>query len=45
MDNALPILIIFLYGFSIIACVGLLIYFVFKRIEDKKREDFEERDS
>ena len=28
----------------IIVCFFLLIYFIFKRIEDKKREDFEDRD-
>ncbi len=45
MENAFPILIIFLYGLSIVACVFLLIYFVFKRIDDKKKEDFEEREN
>ena len=28
-----------------IAGFFLLIYFIFKRIEDKKREDFEDRDN
>jgi len=38
----LPLLILFvIYG----GIFGLLVYFVFKRLEDKKKENFEKRDN
>tara|TARA_B100001250_G_scaffold278207_1_gene240665 strand:- start:318 stop:422 length:105 start_codon:yes stop_codon:yes gene_type:complete len=31
--------------YILIACISLLIYFLLKRIEDKKNENFEDREN
>lgn len=43
--EAISLGIIFLYGLGILLAVVALIYFIAKRIDDKKREDFEKRDN
>lgn len=44
METAQTVILI-LYGAGIAVAVLLLIYLIFKRIEDKKKEKFEERDN
>lgn len=34
-----------LYGLFALFCLIALIYFIVKRLDDKKREDFEKRDN
>ena len=43
--EAITLGILTLYGLGILAVVIALIYFIAKRIDDKKREDFEKRDN
>lgn len=37
--------VVLLYALGIIAAIVLLVYFIAKRVDDKKREDFEKRDN
>lgn len=37
--------ILWLYGAAIVAVIVLLIYLIYKRIQDKKTENFEDRDN
>jgi len=43
--NILPQLILFIYGGIGIIILILLIYFIIRRIDEKKKEDFEKRDN
>jgi len=44
MDNVANIMVA-LYGLGITALAVLLIYLIFKRIKDRKKENFERRDN
>lgn len=44
-DAVFPLAIILLYGLGIIASIVIIIYLVVKRLEDKKKEDFEDLDN
>lgn len=37
-------LVVFFYGLGFLVAAILLIYFLIKRLEDRKNEDFEKRD-
>ena len=37
--------LISIQGLFILACIIILIYLIYKRIEEKKSEDFEDRDN
>lgn len=39
----MALFIILLYGLGILACIGIIIYLIIKRIENKGNEGFEER--
>ena len=43
--NNVPELILTIYGGIGIIVLGLLIYFIIKRIQEKSKEDFEKRDN
>lgn len=43
--NIVPQLILIIYGGIGIIVLGLLIYFIIKRIQEKDKEDFEKRDN
>jgi len=46
METAVfPLAIVALYGLGIIASVVIIVYLIVKRIEDKKKETFEDRDN
>ena len=44
METAQTVILI-LYGAGIAVAILLLIYLIFKRIQDKKKEKFEDRDN
>ncbi|HPG11329.1 MAG TPA: FeoB-associated Cys-rich membrane protein [Chitinophagaceae bacterium] len=43
--NSFPELILMIYGVIGIIVLGILVYLIYRRIQDKKNEDFEKRDN
>lgn len=43
--NSFPELILMIYGGIGIIVLGILAYLIYKRIQEKKKEDFEKRDN
>ncbi len=43
--DTVALVIVWLYGTAIAAAIVLLIYLIFKRIKEKKSENFEDRDN
>lgn len=45
MDMVVAFIIATLYGIAIAATAILLVYLIFKRVKDKRKENFEKRDN